>query len=349
MADFNKPTLTDTYTSWQTTLTANIAAAVKWLDPASAGTLTNVPVGAYRINAGVVETYSGTAWGPATLKATQLTTPRTIALGGLLGGSASFDGTSNVTITATMADGALSIAKTSGLQTSLDAKLPLTGGTLTGALYVARASAADSLSDIEARNGTHRLNLAARFTSGALNPIVAADDKTLIFHNGTVGTGALSIAPWSNTRCGFRINGNASQINSFSDFYFKNTAGTTVGSILSTGVLDVTGSFTVAGTDVRSATRVLTYSGASATPTTAYDMMAITATGALTINAPTGTPVNGQGLVLRIADNGTARTIAFNAAYVAAVGASLPTTTVVGKYLYVACVYNSTAAKWDVV
>jgi hypothetical protein len=60
---------------------------------------------------------SGTA-----AKATQLATARTIALGGLLGGEASFDGSGNVTITATMADGALSIAKTSGLQTALNAK-----------------------------------------------------------------------------------------------------------------------------------------------------------------------------------------------------------------------------------
>jgi hypothetical protein len=60
---------------------------------------------------------SGTA-----AKATQLETERTIALGGLLGGSATFDGSGNVTITATMADGALSIAKTTGLQGELDGK-----------------------------------------------------------------------------------------------------------------------------------------------------------------------------------------------------------------------------------
>lgn len=55
--------------------------------------------------------------------ATKLATARTISLGGLLGGSASFDGSGNVTITATMADATLSIAKVSGLQSSLDAKI----------------------------------------------------------------------------------------------------------------------------------------------------------------------------------------------------------------------------------
>lgn len=80
------------------------------------------------ITAGVVAQKldaSGTA-----AKATQLATARTIALGGLLGGSASFDGSGNVTITATMADGALSISKTSGLQGALDGKL---GSTSTAA------------------------------------------------------------------------------------------------------------------------------------------------------------------------------------------------------------------------
>lgn len=59
--------------------------------------------------------------------ATKLATARTIALGGLLGGSASFDGSGNVTIAATMADGALSVAKTSGLQGALDARAVLAG------------------------------------------------------------------------------------------------------------------------------------------------------------------------------------------------------------------------------
>lgn len=61
---------------------------------------------------------SGTA-----ASATKLETARTIALGGLLGGSATFDGSGDVTITATMADNALSIAKVSGLQSALDAKV----------------------------------------------------------------------------------------------------------------------------------------------------------------------------------------------------------------------------------
>ncbi len=67
-----------------------------------------------------------------------------------------------------------------------------------------------------------------------------------------------------------------------------------------------------------------------------------------TFGAPTGTPTDGQGLIIRILDNGTARTLAWNAIYTA-IGVTLPTTTTLSKYTYVGCIYNSTSTKWDVI
>lgn len=61
-----------------------------------------------------------------------------------------------------------------------------------------------------------------------------------------------------------------------------------------------------------------------------------------------GTPVNGQKLIIRILDNGTARAITWGTSF-ASRGATLPTTTVLSKYLYVGLIYNSTASKWDCV
>ena len=69
---------------------------------------------------------------------------------------------------------------------------------------------------------------------------------------------------------------------------------------------------------------------------------------ALTIAAPTGTPAQGQKLIFRIKDNGTARGITWNAIF-RALGTTLPTTTVINKTTYVGCIYNSTDTKWDVV
>ena len=101
----------------------------------------------------------------------------------------------------------------------------------------------------------------------------------------------------------------------------------------------------------RIVTRVVsTTTGASLTPngdtTDQYEVTAL-AVGA-TINAPTGTPNDGQRLIIRIDDDGSAQTLGWNAIY-RVVGTTLPSTTVAGKTLYVGCVYNANKTKWDVV
>lgn len=102
---------------------------------------------------------------------------------------------------------------------------------------------------------------------------------------------------------------------------------------------------------VNTGTRTQT-DASSATPTPASDtcdIYTLTALAAAAVfAAPTGTPVNGQALMIRIKDNGTARTLGWNSVY-RAVGVTLPTTTVISKTLYVGCVYNSADSKWDVV
>jgi hypothetical protein len=62
---------------------------------------------------------------------------------------------------------------------------------------------------------------------------------------------------------------------------------------------------------------------------------------------PTGTPVQGQAMVIRIKDNGTARALSWNVIY-RAIGVTLPATTVISKTLYIGMIYNATDTKWDV-
>jgi hypothetical protein len=70
-----------------------------------------------------------------------------------------------------------------------------------------------------------------------------------------------------------------------------------------------------------------------------------------TIAAPSGTPTDGQKLVLRFKDNGTARALTWTTTSGAyrAVGVALPTSTASGKILYIGCLYNAADAFWDVV
>jgi hypothetical protein len=70
--------------------------------------------------------------------------------------------------------------------------------------------------------------------------------------------------------------------------------------------------------------------------------------GAAAFEAPSGTPVNGNKLLIRVLDNGTARALTYNAIY-RAVGVDLPTTTTISKTLYMGFIYNSAASKWDLV
>lgn len=79
-----------------------------------------------------------------------------------------------------------------------------------------------------------------------------------------------------------------------------------------------------------------------------YDIFAVTNLNTnMTIAAPTGTPIDGQGMMFRIKDNGTARTITWNAIY-RAVGVTMPTSTTSGKMLYATARYNAPALKYDI-
>ncbi len=104
-------------------------------------------------------------------------------------------------------------------------------------------------------------------------------------------------------------------------------------------------------TNKRTDPRVISAASASSlTPDiSAADQYCYTALAAnLTINAPTGTPVNGNKLLFRFVDNATPRTLTWNAAF-KAVGVALPTTTLASKTVYIGCIYNSATSKWDAV
>ena len=70
--------------------------------------------------------------------------------------------------------------------------------------------------------------------------------------------------------------------------------------------------------------------------------------GPLKLNNPSGTPVNGQKLIVRIKDNGTARALTYDTEF-RGIGFTLPSTTVVGKTLYMGFIRNHTDTKWDLI
>ena len=93
-----------------------------------------------------------------------------------------------------------------------------------------------------------------------------------------------------------------------------------------------------------------TASTATITPDiSSFDQYAVTAQAAgLAINAPTGTPVDGNKLVFRLLDNGTPRALTWDGTYTV-IGVTLPTTTTANKTTYVGCIYNANNTRWDVI
>jgi hypothetical protein len=96
-------------------------------------------------------------------------------------------------------------------------------------------------------------------------------------------------------------------------------------------------------TNKRTQPRTSTAASGDITPALAteniYQRTALSA--GITINAPTGTPVLGEVVVLMLKDNGTTRALTWNATY-KAVGAALPTTTTVNKRHLITAQYDGT-------
>jgi len=73
------------------------------------------------------------------------------------------------------------------------------------------------------------------------------------------------------------------------------------------------------------------------------------AVGTLTVNAPTGTAVNGQKFILRLTSTNV-QTFAWNAVFAGSTDITLPTVSSGGgKTDYLGFIYNSTAAKWQMI
>lgn len=79
------------------------------------------------------------------------------------------------------------------------------------------------------------------------------------------------------------------------------------------------------------------------------EMLVYGISAASVIAAPIGSPAEGQQFIMRLKDDGTARALSFATIYRASSDLTLPTTTVLGKTMYLGFLYNATDNKWDFV
>jgi hypothetical protein len=129
--------------------------------------------------------------------------------------------------------------------------------------------------------------------------------------------------------------------------YFNNPAPSGGGAVDS--VNGLTGTVVLKNNDIQ---RVVSVSDAAsitinADTTDVATQVNTQAIGTLTINAPTGTPINGQKIVLRLQSTNV-QTFSWNSIFAGSTDLALPTASSgSSKYDYVGFIYNSTAAKWQ--
>lgn len=174
------------------------------------------------------------------------------------------------------------------------------------------------------------------------------------FGNGTNGdfSGIFKTAIF-NAVTGFQVNGAATTGNVLRG----NGTNFVSAQLASTDLSDASSLTTLTGTQILTNKRVTprVQTAADATSITpASDTADITVqtntqvSGTLTINAPTGTPTDGQKLILRIKSTNS-QTYSFNATYHFSTTVVAPTTLAAGKTDYIGCLWDATNSAWDVV
>jgi hypothetical protein len=126
------------------------------------------------------------------------------------------------------------------------------------------------------------------------------------------------------------------------------------GNAVISGTLNVVGNITQNGAQVRTIDRVVAYTDATSITinanTTDMATMANTqSAGTFTVNAPTGTLLNGQKLLFRMTSTNV-QTFSWNAVFRGSTDLPLPTASSgSGKEDYLGFIYDSTSSKWDLI
>lgn len=166
----------------------------------------------------------------------------------------------------------------------------------------------------------------------------------------TVGTGDLRVTTaGTNTASVVTVGGTQTLTN-------KTLTAPVISTISNTGTITLpTATTTLVGTgttDTLTNKRIQPRSSSAASGDISADLASANVyrrtglTAGITINAPTGTPVLGEVLVFMLIDNGTSRSLTWNAAFIP-MGQALPTATTISKELLVTASYNG--AEWETV
>ena len=268
--------------------------------------------------------------------ASSLQTARTIALSGDVSGSASFNGGSNVTISATVADDSHNhvVSNVDGLQTALDAKASLSGATFTGEVQI------NARLDIGAPGNDHEIRI-YKTDNNVSDHIQFYNGTTRIGEIGGEDTSWLRINQETNTNIftpryiradnGFFVDGTSKGINGSGNFIGGTIAGASdYGTLLRSNANDTATGILTFNAACRGQVDALS-SASSITPNfNNSNNFSVTLATNTTINNPSNL-VAGQSGAITIYYSGN-RTVAFGS-YWKFPGGTAPTmTSTSGKY-----------------
>jgi hypothetical protein len=126
------------------------------------------------------------------------------------------------------------------------------------------------------------------------------------------------------------------------------TATTPTANLTVSGNAVITGSITPSGVITPRIQSVASTSTAPNSNTADIYELAIGASTIASFPAPSGSPIDGQKLIIRIIPSGAVTITAWNAAY-RVIGTTLPTSLTSAKTTYVGCIYNTASSTWDVI
>lgn len=197
---------------------------------------------------------------------------------------------------------------------------------------------------------TQNIALGTSQTSGTFTVGGSAQTGTQIFDQSTkthtlnLGSGAVENGATKTVNLGTGGVSGGTVVVNIGDAVATSTTNIN-GAATVSGALTVSGLITPRVTALADAASV-TFNASTTDTATQANTQAV---GTLTINAPTGTAVNGQKLIFRLRSTNV-QTFSWNAVFQGSTDLSLPTASSGGDaYDYMGFIYNSTAAKWQLI